>query len=491
MNTFRAALKIRARLLLATLLLCLSPGWSRAGALQLPAIFGDNMVFQQKQPLPVWGWSAPGTKVTVHFAAETKSAVADARGRWEVTLRRQPASGEPQVLVIAADQTLIFTNIVIGEVWLCSGQSNMAKPIGTRAGQKPCFNAGQELAAADYPQIRLFQVATNLAATPQTQLTKVSGWLPCCSNSLNSISFTAAGYFFGREIHTNLNIPVGLIESAWGGTRIEPWTPAETLLTNPETMPVTGTNQLVNTTPTAICNAMIAPLVPFAIRGTLWYQGESNCLGKPVQNYTDLMAALVGGWRRLWGEGNFPFYYVQIAPYRYYGGNPKRVAGPDALPEFWEQQTRALKIPRTGMVVTTDLVNDLNDIHPRDKVDVGRRLARLALNQTYGHPDLVCSGPTFKHLRVNGRQAILSFDNLGGGLVCRTNQFLTWFTLAGADGKFVPADAVIQGDRVVVSAPGVDRPAAVRFAWNETAQPNLFNQAGLPAVPFRTDAPAE
>jgi len=199
---------------------------------------------------------------------------------------------------------------------------------------------------------------------------------------------------------------------------------------------------------------------------------------------------LVGGWRQMWGQGNFPFYYVQIAPFKYFSGKIVRVAKADSLPEFWEQQDRAQSIPNTGMVVTTDLVNDLNDIHPRDKVDVGRRLARLAMVKTYGHHELVCFGPTFKHLHIKGRQAILFFDNPGGGLVSHDSKPLTWFTIAGEDGKFVPADAVIQGDTVMVSAASVDKPAAVRFAWDETAQPNFFNQAGLPAVPFRTDSPA-
>jgi sialate O-acetylesterase len=465
-----------------------------AGAVQMPGIIGDNMVLQQMQPVPIWGWSSPGTAVTVRFATQVKKTVADASGRWEVDLRRLQASREPGALVIEAGETLTFTNILVGEVWLCSGQSNMEKPIGCQPGQQPCFNSEQELAAAEYPQIRLFKVEKDLSAAPKDQLKKFSGWQFCNSNTLNTLSFSAAGYFFGREIHTNLDVPVGLIESSWGGTRIEPWTPAGSAaipaLPPPGPVAAMGTNRLVNTAPAVIYNAMIAPLVHFTIRGVLWYQGESNCMGDEGGNYTDQMAALVGGWRQAWGRGNFPFYYVQIAPFKYFGGKIPRVAGAEALPEFWEQQARAQSIPNTGMVVTTDLVNDLNDIHPRNKADVGRRLARIALAKTYGHRDVVCFGPAFKHFRIKGRQAVLTFDNPGGGLVCRGGGSLNWFTIAGDDGKFVPADAVIDGDTVVVSAAGVDKPAAVRFAWDESAQPNFFNQAGLPAVPFRTDSPA-
>lgn len=464
------------------------PG-TAAGTLQMPEVFGDNMVVQQLQPIPVWGWSTPGAKVTVHFGSQLRNAVADASGRWEVDLHRLLATREPQSLVVESGDTLTFTNILVGEVWLCSGQSNMEKPVGRQPGQKPTFNAEAELAAAGYPDIRIFKVNRVLAAEPQTHLLKgASGWEACSSNALNTIRFSAAAYFFGREIHTNLNVPVGLIESSWGGTRIEPWTPDFTTTSGP-VPDATVTNKLANTNPAAIYNAMIAPLAPFAIRGVLWYQGESNCMGPGGQNYTDQMAALVGGWRQVWGQGNFPFYYVQIAPFRYFSGKVARVPDAEALPEFWEAQARAQSIPNTGMVVTTDLVDDLNDIHPRDKVDVGRRLARIALARTYGRRDLVCFGPTFRRMKIKGHEAVLSFDNVGGGLVCRNGRSLTWFSIAGADGKFVPAAAMIAGDTVVVSAAGVDKPMAVRFAWDETAQPNLFNAAGLPAVPFRTDSP--
>jgi sialate O-acetylesterase len=238
---------------------------------------------------------------------------------------------------------------------------------------------------------------------------------------------------------------------------------------------------------------MIAPIAGFAMRGALWYQGESNLMGTNADNnyleYPDMMAALVGGWRTVWDEGDFPFYFVQIAPFKYYGGKIHRVNSPEMLPEFWTLQSRsARQIKNTGLAVTTDLVDSLDDIHPRDKASVGHRLALLALHQTYGEK-AVSSGPVFKGMKIAGNQIILKFDHVDGGLASKDGKPLTWFTIAGADKKFVPAGAIIAGDTVAVSAAGIEEPVAVRFAWDETAQPNFCNQAGLPAEPFRTDEP--
>jgi sialate O-acetylesterase len=455
-------------------------------------------------PVPVWGWAAPREQVTVEFAGQKKSTTADADGHWSVKLAAMPASAEPRTLSIRAETNwlatpniLQLTNVLVGEVWLCSGQSNMEKPIGAQSGQKPTVNALHELAVSADAQIRLFKVEKTLAATPARDV-KSRGWFVCDSNSLESLKFSAAGYFFGRDIHRDLEVPIGIIESSWGGTRIEPWTPPVGFkqvkgladLANPITLP-TGTNKLANTRPTVLYNAMIAPLVPFALRGALWYQGESNVIDKPDGPvYTDKMEALIRGWREVWGQGKFPFYYVQLAPYCYFSRRPQsRAPGPETLAEMWEYQTRALRVPHTGMAVITDLVDDLSDIHPVRKKEVGHRLALLALAHDYGRKDRVCSGPMFKSVKFKEGQAVISFENLGGGLVCQDAPALTWFTVAGADGKFVPADARIAGATVVVSAKDVPTPKAVRFAWHETAQPNLFNQAGLPAAPFRTDSP--
>ena len=463
--------------------------------LKLAAIFGDNMVLQQQMPVPIWGWTAPETKVTVQFAGQTKTTRAAADGKWLVKLGKLKASFEPQTLVVTATETQTRTNILVGEVWLGSGQSNMEKPIGKRAGQRPTFNAEAELAAAQYPNIRVFQVEKTLAAKPEKDLTKFNGWRACDSNALDSISFSAAQYFFGREIHTNLNVPVGLIESSWGGTRIEPWTPPVGFASVPKLanlgQTTLGTNKISNTRPMAIYNAMIAPIAGFALRGALWYQGESNLMGTNADNdyltYADKMTALVNGWRELWGEGAFPFYFVQIAPFKYYSGKTPRANSPEMLAEFWALQSQAARqIKHTGMVVTTDLVDDLNDIHPRNKKAVGHRLALLALDETYER-EVISSGPTFRQAKFTVGKAVLKFDRAAGGLSSEDGQPLTWFTIAGADGKFVPAEAKIVGDTVEVSAANITKPTAVRFAWNELAQPNLCNTAGLPAEPFRTD----
>jgi len=467
-------------------------------ALKPASVFGDNMVLQQQQSVPVWGWAAPGATVTVKFSGQTKSTRAGADGKWLVKLAKLKASAEPQSLVIESGETKTFTNILVGEVWLASGQSNMEKPVGKQPGQKPVLNAEQELAAANFPRIRIFKVEKTLSATPREDLEMFNGWQECSSNSLDSIHFSAAAYFFGREIHTNLNVPVGLIESSWGGTRIEPWTPPVGFEKIPSLAKLAqtklDTNKLSNTRTMAIYNAMIAPLAGFAMRGALWYQGESNCMGTNDNDYLTYetkMEALVGGWRQIWGEGDFPFYFVQIAPFKYYGGKICRAPSPETLPEFWTLQSRAARqIKNTGMVVTTDLVDNLDDIHPRNKQDVGHRLALLALDETYGK-EVVSSGPVVRTAKFNNGKAVLKFDHADGGLTSKDGKPLTWFTLAGADGKFVPADAKIVGETVEVSATGIAKPATVRFAWAETAQPNFCNAAGLPAEPFRTDAPGK
>ncbi len=463
----------------------------------LPHVFGDNMVLQRGQPVPVWGRAAPGEKITVEFAGQRKTATTDSAGKWEVRLRSLKASSQPAEMKISGTNQITLTNILIGDVWLCSGQSNMEKPIGTRPGQKPTRNYLQELAAGDCPQIRLFLIKPAMSDTPVKDIK--SDWHVCSSNSLEQTKFSAVGYFFGREIQKELNVPIGLVESSWGGTRIEPWTPPVGFASVPKLKDLaipkvpTGTNKPANTRPMVIYNAMIAPVAGFAIRGALWYQGESNCMGEHPDGaiYTDKMTALIQGWREVWGQKRLPFYYVQIAPFHYFEGKTPRVPTADALPEFWEAQTRALKIPDTGMAVVTDLVENLNDIHPTQKREVGQRLAKLALAKTYGNKSIVCAGPMFQLAKFANGRAVLTFAHAEGGLVSKDSQPLTWFTVAGADGKFLEAEAKVEGGKVVVQAAGVPEPKAVRFAWNEGAQPNLFNAAGLPANPFRTDAPAQ
>ena len=480
--------------LATTLLAFLLSAATMKADITLPAVLGSNMVLQRGQKVPIWGWAAPGERVRVEFGGQTRSAKADTAGRWEVRLGAMKASDVPSNLVVEGANRIVLTNIVVGEVWLCSGQSNMEKPIGQQPGQRPVLNHEKELAGSDYPGIRLFRVNAATGVSPVRDV-KSLGWHLCNSNSNEKLRFSAAAYFFGRELHRELGVPVGLIVSAVGGTRIEPWTPpvgfdaVKGLAAQIDPVPAEG--RVTAQTPTALYNGMIAPLVPFALRGAIWYQGESNTIDIPDGPvYADKMKALIAGWRKTWGQGDFPFYYVQLAPYCYFSDrDTPRAPDAEALPEIWEAQTAALAVRHTGMVVTTDLVDDLKDIHPVNKLDVGRRLARLALARSYGRKDIVASGPMFRDAIFSAGRAVVSFDHADGGLVSRDGQPLDWFTICGRDGRFVPATAVIEGVGVVVSSPAVPEPKAVRFGWHEKATPNLFNGAGLPAAPFRSDRP--
>ena len=463
-------------------------------AVTLPAVLNQNMVLQRGQPVPVWGWAAPGEKVSVEFAGQKKSAKTDAAGRWEVRLGKLTTSATPAAMTITGSDTVTLTNILVGEVWLCSGQSNMEKPIGSKPGQKPVPNHQQELATGDaYPNIRLFKADRVIASEPMSDVKGT--WAVCSSNSLEGIKFSAAAFFFAREICNELNVPIGLVQSAWGGTRIEPWTPPAGFEQVPAVADLAkfsaGTNKLDNKMPGAIYNAMIAPLKPFAMRGALWYQGESNCMDvNDGATYADKFEALIKGWRKVWGQGDFAFYYVQLAPYNYFSNRDKpRVNSPEELPRIWEAQSRCLRLPNTGMAVITDTVDDTRDIHPTNKQDVGRRLALIALNKSYGKKEVACTGPVFRAMKIKGGEAVLSFEGVGSGLHVKDSQELNSFTIAGADGKFVAAVAQIEGETVVVSSSEVAEPKAVRFGWHELAQPNFFNEAGLPASPFRTDDP--
>ncbi len=467
-------------------------------ALKLSALFDNNMVLQQQMSVPVWGWADPGSLVTVSFAGQLKTTRADDAGAWVVKLDPLAASSQPQTLAIKSGETVSLTNVLVGEVWLASGQSNMEKPIGQQPGQKPCFNYEQELAQANYPEIRIFKVGNVLSDQPLNDLKKFVSWQECSSNALNSCRFSAAAYFFGRDIHTNINVPVGLIESSWGGTKIEPWTPPVGFESIPSlaslaTVPMeSGKKRL--TSPRSIFNAMISPLATFAIRGVIWYQGESNLMGGTndygYRDYDDRMMAMVNGWRTIWKEGDFPFYFVQIAPFKYFSAKIQRVPSRESLPEFWTIQSRAAhRISHSGMVVTTDLVNNLNDIHPRDKQDVGYRLALLALNKTYGRND-ACASPAFESCTFSNGVVRIQFQNAYDGLKSRDGQPLNWFELAGPDGHFMPAQGRTDGDAVVLTPAQGMIPASVRFAWDETAEPNLCNSAGLPAEPFKASVPS-
>ena len=458
------------------------------------------MVLQAGQPVPVWGWGEPGETITVRFAGQEKRATAVAvDGRWEVRFDTLAPSAQPRELTITGAETLTFQDVLVGEVWLCSGQSNMEKPLGEQRGQKPTLNFEEELRAANYPQIRLLKVARARTSKPARDVQAT--WTVCSPSTLDQIKFSAAGYYFGRRLNQELKIPVGMIDASFGGSAIEPWiTPAgyaavpslaefaQASLTPGASVTIYQGVTAMKMEPCTMFYGMIAPVVPFAVRGVLWYQGESNIYAGDGANYADKMIALINGWRSAW-DRELPFYYVQVAPLLYHVTRADKVVSPEAEPQFWEAQGAALRLPRTGMIVTTDLVDDLADIHPRNKKDVGERLARWALARDYGRTEIEVSGPTFRRMEIKGDKAVLHFDHVGGGLIAKDQRPLTWFVVAGVDGIFFPAAAAIEGDTVVVSTPRVSSPRAVRFGWDEATRPNFFNQAGLPAMPFRTDNP--
>lgn len=454
--------------------------FSAQADVKLPAIFGDHMVLQRDQKVPVWGWADEDELVIVQFRDQVVQTRAGKGGKWSVNLAPMKASSAGKDFLVLGKNRVEFKDVVVGEVWFCSGQSNMEWSVAASK------NAQQEIAAANNPRIRHFKVPHVTSTKPETEVKTTGGWQP--TTPAVAGSFTAVGYFFAREIQKELDVPIGLIGCNWGGTRVEPWTPPvgfqqvpalKNISTNLHNFPQKAANGSINhQTALAIYNAMVHPLVPYAIKGALWYQGESN--NGEGMLYFEKKKALIGGWRTIWGQGPFPFYFVQLAPYNY---GPQRA---EALPGIWEAQTATLSIPNTGMAVTTDIAT-VSNIHPPDKQEVGRRLSLWALAKTYGKPVKSYASPVYDSLKIDGAKARVSLKNAEGGLKSLDGKPLTWFTIAGADKKFVEAKAEISGNSVIVSSPDVKKPVAVRFGWNQLAEPNLANAAGLPASPFRTD----
>lgn len=491
--------------------------FSAQADVRLPAVISDHMVLQQDIAAPIWGWADNGEEITVSIAGQYKSAKAGADGKWMVKLDKLTTGGTHE-LTVKGKNTIKVADVLIGEVWLGSGQSNMAMTVS----RSKDFEVEQ--AAANLPNIRMFRESSGPATEPQDG---GSGkWEVCNAETVGNFSATA--FFFGRELHKTLKVPVGLINSSVGGTPIEAWTSLdaqkelvelkplfarwdnETATYDPEKAkaqfekqfaawrevakkaradgrqpprgPLPPVNPRKNSHhPAVLFNGKIAPLVPYAIRGAIWYQGESN-RGQGV-GYEQRMHALINGWRSVWEQGDFPFLFVQLAPYKYV--KPPMTDPNHLLPQIWEAQTKVLAMKNTGMAVTTDITN-LDDIHPKNKQDVGKRLALWALAKTYGKSDLVYSGPLYKSMKVEGNKIRIEFDHVGGGLKSRDDKPLSWFTIAAKEGDFVEATAVIDGNSVVVSSDKVAEPAAVRFGWDQLAEPNLMNAAGLPAGPFRT-----
>ena len=490
-------------------------------AVALASPFTDHAVLQRGQPIPVWGTADAGEKVTVTFDGQTKTVTAGDDKKWLIKLDAHTAGG-PYDLIVAGTNTITLTDILVGEVWICSGQSNMEWTLSKAR------DAEKEIAAANFPKLRHFRVDK---MTSDTSLSSCTGaWTVCTPQ--NAGGYTAVGYFFGRKLVQELDVPVGLLHTSWGGTPAEAWTSKPALtsaatfknaLTEWDTQVENYPAQLeaFNKTmekwtaeaaaakvagkpepkkprppqdpkslphgPASLYNGMLNPLVPYGIKGAIWYQGEANA--NRAKDYRELMALMIGDWRQSFGQGDFPFYIVQLANYMERKTEPTDTAWA-ALREAQYLVTTTVK--NTGIAVAID-IGDAKDIHPKNKQDVGLRLALNALAKDYGKK-IPYSGPVYKEMKVDGANAVLSFDHLGGGLTVTgdipvAGQKLTGFAIAGEDKKFVWAEAKIVGDTVVVSAASVTKPVAVRYAWGDNPECSLSNKAGLPAVPFRTDRP--
>lgn len=493
--------------------------------------FQDHAVLQQGRPLPFWGTADANEKITVTYAvgttARTASTTADASGNWSLNLPALPASAEPATLTFTANNTVTRTGILVGEVWLASGQSNMAWALGW--GNR-VTNAKAEIAAADFPLIRELTIKPAAADTPQS--TAPGNWRPCSPSTVGN--FSAVGYFFARDLHQKLNVPVGIINASWGGSKIEPFMTPASLAADPngpavladwkqktadypaakaryddelaawnaakaaaekagekftQKKPASPPGPGHQATPAGSYNAMIHPVVPYALRGVIWYQGESN-VGKHEQ-YRTFFPSLIAGWREVFQQPALPFYWVQLAAWGA-NGDPQGVG----FPWLRDAQTRTLSVPHTGQALAID-IGETNDIHPANKQDVGHRLARLALRRTYGRSDVIDSGPTFAKVELNvgaPNRLRLHFENIAAGLK-NTNpdnsDAVLGFEVAGTDKQFKPADARIENPTtglVLVTAPeSVPAPAFVRYAWRNDPKNTLANSENLPATPFRTD----
>jgi len=445
---------------------------------RLPSIFSDNMVLQENSWVNIWGKASAGEKVTITTSWNFKryAAVADAEGKWALKIKT-PAAMKNQKLTVRGENTILINNILVGEVWLCSGQSNMEFQISKANGWKTgMLNEVEEMKDADFPEIRLFHVYHQLAHEgPADDCT--GHWVVC--NPANLKEFSAVGFVFGRRLHKDLNVPVGLIQSTWGGTHAESWTKMSVMENNSLYADVLEKFALKNVkrdkdyckVPATLWNGMINPILPYTIKGTVWYQGESN--SERFDKYQQVFTNMINSWRTEWNQPDMPFYFVQIAP------QYKQPAGiREAQLKTWES------VKNTGMVVISD-AGDSTDIHPRNKRVTGERLALWALAKTYGKK-CAYSGPLYKSMKKSGNKIVLSFDYAEGGLNSK-GEPLKGFLISGADRRFYPAKAVIVNNKIEVSSSEVLDPVAVRYGWGYFFRANLYNNAGLPASPFRTD----
>lgn len=509
----------KSRLLVAAALLSLAASALSVTAradVTLPDVLASGMVLQRDHVVPIWGVAAPGEAVTVRFAGQTKRATAGADGRWRVNLNPLKASATPAVLTVAGRNTLELRDVLVGEVWLVSGQSNMQWRVFESTGGEAA------LAAANHPAIRLFNVSREVGFKRKPP--PLATWQAATPQSVRD--FSAAGYYFGVELQRELKVPIGLINSSYGGSQAEAWTPIPYLLASEELRPTVERAKIWEAerprvkaeyeeqirqwreasdkakaagarpqpspsvpdalrdyrAASSIYDGMIEPLIPYALRGAVWYQGESN--EARAEQYRLLLPTMIRAWRERWGQGDFPFGIIQLPNYRSVKAEP----ADEAWSHLREAQRRtALATPKTGLIVTID-IGEANDIHPKNKLDVGRRMARWALADVYGRK-LTKGGPLLRQAKVEGPKIVLTFADAGAGLRIRDGDKLEEFAIAGADRKWHWAEAKIVGrDKVEVWSPAVPQPLAVRYAFNNNPKrPNLTNETGLPAAPFRTD----
>ena len=498
-----------ARTVLLSIVLVLAP--ALRADVRLPAIFSDHLVLQRDASVPVWGWAEPGEEVSVCIAGETKTAKAGKDGKWMVRIAKLKAGG-PHTLTVKGRNTVTVNDVLVGEVWLGSGQSNMAMTVQSSK------DFEQEKAAAKFPQLRMFTVERDPQRAPQSDCK--GSWQITTPEAVGP--FSAAAYFFGRKLHQELGMPVGLINSSYGGTDIAAWTSEPVQMEIPDLKaafdkwakddaaydPVkakaayekesaawkenvkkarAGGNQppraprppiqprLSQNHPANLYNGMIAPIIPFAIRGAIWYQGEHNASPEGGVRYAIQLPLLIKDWRTRWSY-KFPFAWVQL---------PNFIRPGEGWMLVRESMLKSLSVPKTGMAITVD-IGDPKDIHPKNKQDVGKRLALWALGTVYGKKVPATSGPLPAGHKVRGSEVVLSFTHADGGLVAKGGE-LKGFVIAGADKQWKPATARIEGAKIIVSNTDVKKPVASRYAWADNPDCNLFNGAGLPASPFRTD----
>lgn len=452
---------------------------SAAAKPELPLVFGDHMVLQRDEPVPVWGKAAAGAHVKLIFGKQVKEGVANADGSFQLWLDAMPANSNEQTLFVISGDTVEYKDVLVGEVWLCSGQSNMEytmnKSIHYYKAKRSQGLDSVQVNQENNRAIRLFLVNRDLTKPSDRN----KGWQRAEYPWVGQ--FSAAGYYYARELQSRLHVPVGMIAASVSGSAIEPWLPARPVSKSKDDS--TQAEEPAG----KFFTGRIQPLAPFALKGFLWYQGETNCMLGQRSAYTQNMMLLIKSWRGLWNNGSLPFYYVQIAPFYYSHSKSKVQLNDRSLAFFRAAQDKVLATtPNTARIITTDLVDNLDDIHPTYKWEIGKRLAWLALDRTY-HVKQVSEGPRIDKVKFKDHRARVHFVNPKSGLVVHDSSRIRGFELAGTDGRFYPATGIVKKNKyVLVSSPEVPDPVALRFAWKEDAEPNLFDTAGLPAEPYQT-----